>query len=222
MALDLHNSGKREPVSGEQATKGAAPKNIVQEAARRFVEKLREAGYQRLSVTLLERQNDKCPPTEAVQDAAREQIKKRQEADKSPQPTSRATAGKVQRDDQPQPSSSAIAPKEASKPISQSSLPPRDSPLTKVFLGQYVSSLMQETITYREMPYLGLAHQMSIPELVLRDAVRGTLGLTRGQWVKLGRFLSLPTTFDLTPSEPSGLPCWEVCYAPISLGTGRS
>ena len=30
---------------------------------------------------------------------------------------------------------------------------------------------------------------MSIPEMVLRDAVEGKMGLTRGQWVKLGRFL---------------------------------
>jgi hypothetical protein len=46
------------------------------------------------------------------------------------------------------------------------SLPPSDSPLTTVFLGQYVSSLMQETITYLKLPYDKLAREMSIPELV--------------------------------------------------------
>jgi len=43
---------------------------------------------------------------------------------------------------------------------------PSDSPLTTVFLGQYVSSLMQETIPYLKLPYDKLAREMSIPELV--------------------------------------------------------
>jgi hypothetical protein len=51
-----------------------------------------------------------------------------------------------------------------------------------MFLGQYVSSLMQETIAYLKLPCDKLAHEMSIPELVLRDAVEGKMGLTRGQW----------------------------------------
>ena len=54
-----------------------------------------------------------------------------------------------------------------------SSLPPSDSPLTKVFLGQYVSSLIQETITYLKLSYSDLALLMFIPEMVLRDAVEG-------------------------------------------------
>jgi hypothetical protein len=45
-----------------------------------------------------------------------------------------------------------------------------------MFLGQYVSSLMQETIAYLKLPFDKLAHQMSIPELVLRDAVGGQDG----------------------------------------------
>jgi hypothetical protein len=49
-----------------------------------------------------------------------------------------------------------------------------------MFVGQYVSALMQETITYLKLSYEGLAHEMSIPELVLRDAVDGKMGLTRG------------------------------------------
>jgi hypothetical protein len=33
-----------------------------------------------------------------------------------------------------------------------------------------VSKLMQETITYLKVSYEGLAHEMSIPELVLRGS----------------------------------------------------
>ena len=73
------------------------------------------------------------------------------------------------------------------------SLPPSDSPLTTVFLGQYVNSLMQETITYLKLPYDKLAREMSIPELVLRDAVDGKMGLTREQWVRFGKLLGLPS-----------------------------
>jgi hypothetical protein len=93
---------------------------------------------------------------------------------------------------------------------SSSLLPPPDSPLTLMFLGQYVSLLMQETITYLKLPYDTLAHEMSIPELVLRDAVEGKMGLTRGQWVRLGKILGLPTTYELRPGERDGRPCWEI------------
>jgi len=98
-----------------------------------------------------------------------------------------------------------------------SSLPPSDSPLTLMFLGQYVSKLMQETISYLKLPYDKLAHEMSIPELVLRDAVEGKMGLTRGQWVKFGRLLGLPTTYILRPGERDGTPCWEICFPPVAL-----
>jgi hypothetical protein len=103
-----------------------------------------------------------------------------------------------------------------------SSLPPSDSPLTLMFLGQYVSKLMQETITYLKLPYNTLAHQMSIPELVLRDAVEAKMGLTRGQWVKLGQVLGLPTTYILRPGERDGMPCWEICFPPISLVANKT
>jgi hypothetical protein len=103
-----------------------------------------------------------------------------------------------------------------------SSLPPSDSPLTTVFLGQYVSKLMQETITYLKLPYETLAHEMSVPEMVLRDAVEGKMGLTRGQWVKLGRLLGLPTTYILRPGVRDGMPCWEICFPPVSLGTSKT
>jgi hypothetical protein len=96
-------------------------------------------------------------------------------------------------------------------------LPPSDSPLTTVFLGQYVSKLMQETIAYLKLSYESLSHEMSIPELVLRDAVEEKMGLTRGQWVRFGRLLGLPTTYVLRPGERDGAPCWEICFPPVSL-----
>ncbi len=86
-----------------------------------------------------------------------------------------------------------------------------------MFLGQYVSALMQETITYLKLSYEGLAHEMSIPELVLRDAVDGKMGLTRGQWVRFGKLLGLPTTYELRPGERDGVPCWEICFPPVSF-----
>ena len=42
---------------------------------------------------------------------------------------------------------------------------------------------------------------MSISEPVLRDSVEGKMGLTRGQWVKFGRVLGLPTTYSTRPSR---------------------
>jgi hypothetical protein len=96
-------------------------------------------------------------------------------------------------------------------------LPPSDSPLTTMFVGQYVSALMQETITYLKLSYEELAHEMSIPELVLRDAVDGKMGLTRGQWVRFGKLLGLPTTYELRPGERNGVPCWEICFPPVSF-----
>jgi hypothetical protein len=98
-----------------------------------------------------------------------------------------------------------------------SSLPPRDSPLTTMFLGQYVSALMVETIKSLKLSYARLAHEMAIPEMVLRDAVEGKMGLTRGQCVRLGKALGLPTTYELRPGEQDGVPCWEVCYPPVHV-----
>jgi hypothetical protein len=81
---------------------------------------------------------------------------------------------------------------------------------------------MQETIAYLKLPYDKLAHEMSIPELVLRDAVEGKMGLTRGQWVKFGRLLGLPTTYQLRPDERDGIPCWEICFPPVSFEVERA
>lgn len=106
--------------------------------------------------------------------------------------------------------------------MTHSSLPPLDSPLTTVFLGQYVSALMLETIRYLKLAYGGLAHDMSIPEMVLRDAVERKMGLTRGQWVNLGQLLGLPTTYELRPGEQDGTPCWEVCYPPVHVSMDKT
>src|ERR1039458_2354411 len=51
----------------------------------------------------------------------------------------------------------------------------------------------------------------------LGDGVEGKMGLTRGQWVKFGRLLGLPTTYALRPGEQDGVPCWEICFPPVSL-----
>jgi hypothetical protein len=102
------------------------------------------------------------------------------------------------------------------------SLPPRDSPLTKMFLGQYISSLMQETITYLKLSYDDLALRMFLPEMVLRDAVEGIMGLTRGQWIRFGHELGLPTTYVLRPGERDGAPYWEICFPPVSLGANKT
>jgi hypothetical protein len=91
-----------------------------------------------------------------------------------------------------------------------------------MFLGQYVSSLMQETITYLKLSYGDLALRMFLPEMVLRDAVDGKMGLTRGQWVRFGQELGLPTTYVLRPGERDGAPCWDVCFPPVSLGANKT
>ena len=91
-----------------------------------------------------------------------------------------------------------------------SSLPPPDSPLTKMFLGQYVGCLIQETITYLKLSFSDLAATIFIPEMVLRDAVERKIALTRGQWIKLGHLLDLPTTYELRAAERDGVACWEV------------
>ena len=81
---------------------------------------------------------------------------------------------------------------------------------------------MQETIAYLKLPYGELAHEMPVPELVLRDAVEGKISLTRGQWVKFGRLLGLPTTYILRPGDRDGVPCWEICFPPVSLVANKT
>jgi hypothetical protein len=101
-------------------------------------------------------------------------------------------------------------------------LPPPDSPLTTSFLGQYVSSLMQETINYLKLSYRDLALKMFVPEMVLREAVRAKMALTRGQWNRLAELLGLPTAFELRPVEQNGAPYWEVCYPPVAFIAGKT
>ena len=103
-----------------------------------------------------------------------------------------------------------------------STLPPRDSPLTKAYLGQYVSLLMQETVTCLKLSYKGLAQEMSMPETIIREAIQGKLGLTRGHWAKLGQLLRIATNFQLVKNERNGVPCWEVCYPPVASTDRRS
>jgi hypothetical protein len=80
-----------------------------------------------------------------------------------------------------------------------------------MFLGQYLSCLIQKTITYLKLSYSDLAVTTFIPEMVLRDAVERKMALTRGQWIKLGHLLDLPTAYELRAAERDGLACWEVC-----------
>jgi hypothetical protein len=76
---------------------------------------------------------------------------------------------------------------------------------------------VQETVTYCKISYERLAQEMSLSETILREAVQGKLARTRGQWVRLGQLLGLPTNFELRPDERDGAPCWEVCYPPVSV-----
>lgn len=97
-----------------------------------------------------------------------------------------------------------------------------DSPLTKIFLSEYISQLAQETVRYRALPYKKLAQQMSIPSPALQEAIKGQLGLSRGQWNMLFQLLELPTAFQVRPSERHGQPCWEVYFPPVSVQVEES
>ena len=92
-----------------------------------------------------------------------------------------------------------------------------------MFLGQYVSKLMQETIRYLKLPYDTLAHEMSIPELVLRDAVEGKMGLTRGQWVSLVVCWVSRRSISYDPASGMVLPAGKSAFRPLlSPRTRRS
>jgi hypothetical protein len=92
-----------------------------------------------------------------------------------------------------------------------------DSPLAKIFLSEYISRLAQETIQYRALPYKRLAQQMSIPTPALQEAIKGQLGLSRGQWKMLCQLLEMPTTFQVRPGERHGQSCWEAYFPPASV-----
>ena len=91
-----------------------------------------------------------------------------------------------------------------------------DSPLAKIFLSDYISRLAEETIRYRALSYKKLAQQTSIPSPALQEAIKGQLGLTRGQWNMLGQLLGLTTTFQVRLSERHGQACWEAYFPPVS------
>ena len=65
-------------------------------------------------------------------------------------------------------------------------------------------------------------YKMSIPEMVLRDAAEGKMGLTRGQWVKLVQILGITTTYELRPGERNGAPCWEICFPPVPVSMDKT
>lgn len=103
-------------------------------------------------------------------------------------------------------------------PISgETKLPPPNSPLTEIYVGRYIGSLIDETVRYKKTSYAELAHAMSLPELILKDAVEGQIGLRRGQWNKIGELLGLPTTFQLRPGEHGGILRWELVYPPVAF-----
>ena len=95
-------------------------------------------------------------------------------------------------------------------------LPRTDSPLAKIFLSEYISRLAEETIQYRALSYKRLAQQTSIPSPALQAAMKGEIGLTRGQWNMLGQLLGLTTTFQVRLSERHGQACWEAYFPPVS------
>ena len=219
MDSDPHNSRKQKPPSNKQGDNRRS--TLVQDAALNFIKQLREAdpiGFKPPEVTLIDKRGAK-PQTQVSrrlhEDAALNYVRKLRKSDPKPQERPNVAVTDKTGDEIPAKAALGCSDGVEHRMSRFSSLPPSDSPLTTVFLGQYVSSLIQETIAYLKLSYGGLAHEMSIPEMVLRDAVAGKLGLIRGQWVKLGGLLSLPTTYELRPGERDGSPCWEVCYPPV-------
>jgi hypothetical protein len=101
--------------------------------------------------------------------------------------------------------------------VNEGNLPPANSPLTEIYVGQYIRSLIEETARYKKTSYAELAHAMSLPELILEDAIEGRVGLRRGQWNKVGKLLGLPT-FQLRPGVHDGVLRWELVYPPVALG----
>ena len=211
-----------------QSSSAAAKK--IHDATKIYIEKLRESGYERPVVTLVEKDSNSLgrqnghsveraggPTLDDIHAAARTFITGVKQSD--PKQHERAEIAVVEKSSTThEPVAVSECSSEGPKTMTySSSRPPRDSPLTTVFAGQYVSALMLETIKYLKVSYAGLAHEMAIPEMVLRDAIEGKMGLTRGQCVRLGKALGLPTTYELRPCEQDGVPCWEVCFPPVHV-----
>jgi hypothetical protein len=211
-----------------QSSSTAAKK--VHDVTQLFIEELRESGYERPNVTLVEKGSDSSGKhnnhgveqdggrtLDDIHAAARTFITGMKQSDPKEHDTAEVTLAEKGSKASEHVGVSECSMERHKAMTPSSTLPPRDSPLTKVFLGQYVSSLIMETITYLKLPYGDLAQEMSIPEMVLRDAIEGRMGLTRGQWVMLGQILSLPTAYELRPAERDGAPCWEVCFPPVHV-----
>jgi hypothetical protein len=228
------DSSKRQNLNAAAQSSSAAA-NKVHAATKNYIKELRESGFEPPKVTLVEKgsgslgkRNDHGveqaggPTLDEIHAAAGTFIKVVKQSDPKQHETSTVTlAERGCKTSQSKGTSECSS--EAPKTMTPSSpLPPRDSPLTTIFAGQYVSSLMLEEIRYLKLSYEGLAQEMSIPEMVLRDAVEGKMGLTRGQWVKLGQRLSLPTTYELRPGERNGAPCWEVCFPPVHVPMNKA
>lgn len=219
MDSDSHNSGKQKPPSNKQDNNRRS--TLVQNAALNFIKQLQEAdpiGYERPKVTLIDKRGAETSAQGSGrlhEEAALNYVRKLRDRDPKPREHFEVKVTDNTREQIPTQTVGGGPQGDAQSMTRSSALPPSDSPLTTMFLGRYVSSLIQETIAYLKLSYGGLAHQMSIPEIVLRDAVEGKLGLTRGQWVKLGHLLGLPTTYKLRPSERNGTPCWEVSFPPV-------
>jgi hypothetical protein len=84
-----------------------------------------------------------------------------------------------------------------------------------MFLGQYVSRLMQETITYLKLPYDTLAHEMLIPELVLRDAVEGKMGLTADSGLGSVTFWDCQPHISYDRASGMGCPVGKSVFRPF-------
>jgi hypothetical protein len=202
----------------------------VHDATKIYIEELKESGYEPPNVTLVEKSSGSSgkhnnhvveraggPTLDDIHAAARTFIRGVKQSDPKQHDTAEVTLAEKGSKASEHVGVSERSMERHKAMTPSSTLPPRDSPLTKVFLGQYVSSLIMETITYLKLPYGDLAQEMSIPEMVLRDAIEGRMGLTRGQWVMLGQILSLPTAYELRPAERDGAPCWEICFPPVHV-----
>lgn len=106
---------------------------------------------------------------------------------------------------------------------SLSSLPPPDSPLTKAFVGPYLGRLMKETVASRKISYAELGADLSLSEVLVKEAVEGQIALTRGQWLRLVQRLKLPPNIEFQQALRNQAPCWEVGYPPVpAAGIKRS
>jgi len=215
-------------ISNEQA--GNRPLKNVPEAALTYIMKLRESGCERPVVRLAEIGSSSFgkpnPSSEQaaknLHDATFSYIKRLKETEPTWNEPPKVKLAEKSSKTHEHIAVSQSTPERSKTTTPSSSLPPRDSPLTKAFAGQYVSSLVEETIRYLRVALNVLAKEMLIPEMVLRDVVQGKLGMTRGQWIKLGKLLKIATNFQLVKSERNGTPCWEICFPPVALTANKT